>query len=67
MSARLPSGHRSTPPARATWKPSAVTGSPTTTFAGAACNPTAASPATANCACTCTLDPGAAGSPPPAR
>eukprot|EP00965_Chrysotila_dentata_P137596 4551815-Pleurochrysis_carterae.AAC.1 len=33
MSARLPSGHRSTPPARATWKPNAVTGSPTTTFA----------------------------------
>eukprot|EP00965_Chrysotila_dentata_P179857 5938260-Pleurochrysis_carterae.AAC.1 len=33
MRARLPSGHLSTPASRATWKPSAVTGSPTTTFA----------------------------------
>eukprot|EP00965_Chrysotila_dentata_P058855 1952954-Pleurochrysis_carterae.AAC.1 len=33
--------------------PSATTGSPTATFAGAARSPSSASPSTASCACTC--------------
>eukprot|EP00965_Chrysotila_dentata_P054035 1793516-Pleurochrysis_carterae.AAC.2 len=51
----------------ATLDPNAVTGSPTTTLAGAACSPNSASPATASCACTYTRVPGAAGSPPAAH
>eukprot|EP00965_Chrysotila_dentata_P061323 2032007-Pleurochrysis_carterae.AAC.1 len=44
--------------------PSACTGSPTTTLAGAACSPSSARPRTASCACTCALVPGGAGAPP---
>eukprot|EP00965_Chrysotila_dentata_P143140 4729673-Pleurochrysis_carterae.AAC.1 len=46
--------------------PRATTGSPTTTFAGAACSPSSASPCTASCACTCARVPRGAGVPPAA-
>eukprot|EP00965_Chrysotila_dentata_P079992 2638372-Pleurochrysis_carterae.AAC.1 len=67
ISARLPGGHRRTPSACETCSPRAVTGSPTTTFAGAAWSPNSARPSTAICACACALVPSAAGTPPPAR
>eukprot|EP00965_Chrysotila_dentata_P151304 5000880-Pleurochrysis_carterae.AAC.1 len=51
MSSRFDGGYRSVCSARESCSPSAVTGSPTTTFAGAACSPTRASPTTASCAC----------------
>eukprot|EP00965_Chrysotila_dentata_P016573 549301-Pleurochrysis_carterae.AAC.1 len=66
MSSRLPSGHRSRPSRTPRLRPSATTGSPTTTFAGAACRPSSFSPSTASCACTYARDPGGAGVPPPA-
>eukprot|EP00965_Chrysotila_dentata_P037261 1239880-Pleurochrysis_carterae.AAC.1 len=44
--------------------PSATTGSPTATFAGAARSPSSASPSTASCACTCARVCGGAGVPP---
>eukprot|EP00965_Chrysotila_dentata_P067537 2235593-Pleurochrysis_carterae.AAC.1 len=56
-SSRLPVGHRMRPSARPTLMPSATTGSPTTTFAGAACRPSLASPRAASCACTCARVP----------
>eukprot|EP00965_Chrysotila_dentata_P172434 5690084-Pleurochrysis_carterae.AAC.1 len=67
MSSRFAGGHRSARSAREICRPSAVTGSPTTTFAGAACSPTRASPATASCACTYARVPAPAGSLPAAR
>eukprot|EP00965_Chrysotila_dentata_P054729 1817299-Pleurochrysis_carterae.AAC.1 len=44
--------------------PSAMTGSPTATFTGAARRPSSASPSTASCACTCARVCGGAGAPP---
>eukprot|EP00965_Chrysotila_dentata_P010879 353879-Pleurochrysis_carterae.AAC.1 len=46
--------------------PSATTGSPTTTLAGAAHSPSSARPSTASCACTCARVSRAAGVPPAA-
>eukprot|EP00965_Chrysotila_dentata_P042867 1423311-Pleurochrysis_carterae.AAC.1 len=54
-SLRLPPGQLRRPLLALTWKPSAFTASPTSTFAGAACSPNSASASTANWAWTCTL------------
>eukprot|EP00965_Chrysotila_dentata_P226047 6195159-Pleurochrysis_carterae.AAC.1 len=67
INSRLPSGQRSRPSRIPRLMPSATsTGSPTTTFAGAACRPSSFSPSTASCACMCTRVPVGAGVPPPA-
>eukprot|EP00965_Chrysotila_dentata_P106216 3507754-Pleurochrysis_carterae.AAC.1 len=63
ISSRLPPGHRRRPCTLPTFMPSAVTGSPTATFAGAARRPSSASPSTASCACTCARVCGGAGVP----
>eukprot|EP00965_Chrysotila_dentata_P005661 186097-Pleurochrysis_carterae.AAC.1 len=60
------SGMHSVPPSAPTLNPSAVAGSPTTTFARAACKPSSARPSTASCACTWALVVGAAGRSPSA-
>eukprot|EP00965_Chrysotila_dentata_P256025 6212410-Pleurochrysis_carterae.AAC.1 len=65
-SARFPPGQRSRSPATPTLMPRAVTGSPTTIFAGAAWRPSSLSPSAASLACTHALDVARAGSPPPA-
>eukprot|EP00965_Chrysotila_dentata_P008157 266420-Pleurochrysis_carterae.AAC.1 len=64
ISSLLPGGHRSRPSSTPRLMPSATTGSPTTTFAGAACRPSSFSPSTASCACTCARVPGGVGMPP---
>eukprot|EP00965_Chrysotila_dentata_P000104 3755-Pleurochrysis_carterae.AAC.1 len=66
-SVRLPEGQRSRTRSASTLKPRAVTTSPTSTFAGAACKPSSASANTASRACTCTLLCSGAGVPPAAR
>eukprot|EP00965_Chrysotila_dentata_P085600 2823840-Pleurochrysis_carterae.AAC.2 len=63
-SARLPSGQRSLSSATHTLIPSAVTGSPTMTLAGAACRPSSRSPTTASFACMHARDVVRAGAPP---
>eukprot|EP00965_Chrysotila_dentata_P261948 6214419-Pleurochrysis_carterae.AAC.3 len=65
-SVRFPSGQRSLSSCTPTLLPSAVTGSPTTTFAGAADSPSSRSPMTASFACTHARDAARAGAPPPA-
>eukprot|EP00965_Chrysotila_dentata_P176060 5813182-Pleurochrysis_carterae.AAC.2 len=63
---RLPSGQRRRPLTASTWKPSACTASPTSTFAGAAWSPSSASASTVSCAWTWTLLACGAGVPPAA-
>eukprot|EP00965_Chrysotila_dentata_P184111 6079073-Pleurochrysis_carterae.AAC.1 len=65
-SVRFLPGHRRRPVAAPRLKPSAVTGSPATTFAGAACSPSSARPSTASCAWTWALESSRAGAPPTA-
>eukprot|EP00965_Chrysotila_dentata_P148579 4905742-Pleurochrysis_carterae.AAC.1 len=65
-SVRFPSGQRSLSAETLRLIPSAVTGSPTTTFAGAACKPSSRSPNTASFACTQARDVSRAWTPPPA-
>eukprot|EP00965_Chrysotila_dentata_P079864 2633872-Pleurochrysis_carterae.AAC.1 len=65
-SVRLLSGQRSRPAVAPRLKPSVVTGSPATTFAGAAYSPSSARPCTTSCAWTYTREATRAGVPPTA-
>eukprot|EP00965_Chrysotila_dentata_P017529 582476-Pleurochrysis_carterae.AAC.1 len=65
-SSRLLSGQRKQPVEAPRLKPSAVTGSPATTLAGAAWSPSSARPSTASCAWTYARVFARAGVPPPA-
>eukprot|EP00965_Chrysotila_dentata_P059090 1961295-Pleurochrysis_carterae.AAC.1 len=66
-SLRLLSGHRRRPLAALTLKPSALTASPTRTFAGAAWSPSSDRASAVSCACMCARLSRAAGTPPTAR